>query len=567
MLITDQLIREILLDSKVQSETEVELLEKSAKAQGITFSEYVLDEGILPDIQLGQLIAAKLKLPYVDLKHTKIPNEVLTVIPEFVARKRHVVAFKKDEKGFHIAMSEPGDLSVVNFIRKKIGDKVIVYYTTQKSLYESLSTYTKDVSVAFEDLLAENIKQAKDNPSSKPAEPSIIKIVDIIIEYAYKNKASDVHLEPESNYSLLRFRIDGVLHDIVRLPDKIHDQLVTRIKVLSNLRMDTRHIPQDGKIQKKVFDEDLNLRVSIIPVTRGEKVVLRLLAEQTHMLPLKELGFTGSALTKIQNAYHKPYGMILATGPTGSGKTTSLYAILKDLNIRDVNIMTIEDPVEYDLENVNQIQVNPKVGLTFASGLRSIVRQDPDIILVGEIRDQETAKIAVNSAMTGHLVLSTLHTNDAATSIPRLFDMGVEPFLVASSVNVIVGQRLVRRVCEECRVSKDLTDKDIENYKQNISPEIFEKYFGSGEDKKAMHSYEGKGCDNCGHTGYSGRIGIYEVLEIDEQVRTAITSKANGAEIAKIAISKGMVTMLEDGLEKAKLGLTTIEELIRATKE
>jgi type IV pilus assembly protein PilB len=565
MLITDSLIKSVLLEAKVSSIEDITLLEKSAKAQGVNLHEYVSEANILPQQQLGQFIAEKIGFPYIDLSHIKIPIDILNIIPEYVARKRYIIAFKKDEKGWHIATSQPGDLSVVNFIRKKLGDKVIIYYTTKKSLEEALSSYAKDISIAFEDVLAENIKSA--NKSSKPAELSIIKIVDTIIEYAFKNKASDVHLEPENDHSLLRFRIDGVLHDIVRLPIKIHDQLITRIKVMSNLRIDTRHIAQDGKIFKKIYDKDLNLRVSIVPITRGEKVVLRLLSEDGFHLTLKELGLNGGSLEKMQKAYKKPYGMILATGPTGAGKTTSLYAILKDINTRDINIMTIEDPVEFDIENISQIQVNPKVGLTFATGLRSIVRQDPDVILVGEIRDEETAKIAVNSAMTGHLVLSTLHTNDAATTVPRLLDMGVEPFLIASSVNVIVGQRLVRRVCEECRTSKQLTEQEIEKLKGVISFDEMKRYLRVGNEGKSVTVYYGKGCDVCNNTGYRSRIGIYEVLEVNDEIRSAVIAKSNASEIAQIAIKNGMTTMRQDGLEKVSLGITTVEELVRAIEE
>ncbi len=566
MLIDDSLLEKILLETKIMTPDGFTLAKKSAKAEGVTLFKYISDANIIPDSQLGQLVANALSLPYIDLKYLHIPDEILHIIPEVVARKRKIMAFSKDNNGLHVAMADPNNLEIVNFLQKKTGFPIVVHYATDKNIGEAMDLYAKDVVLAFEDILAQNIKQAKGAPHEKSAEPSIIKIVDTIIEYAYKNKASDVHLEPEETYSLLRFRIDGVLHDIVRLPIKIHDQIVTRIKILSNLRTDARQIPQDGKISKKIFDEALNLRVSIVPITGGEKVVLRLLSEKAHQLTLSDLGFRGESLEKIKRAYNKPYGMILATGPTGSGKTTTLYAILKDLNTRDVNIMTIEDPVEYDLENISQIQVNPKAGLNFANGLRSIVRQDPDIILVGEIRDEETAKIAVNSAMTGHLVLSTLHTNDAATTIPRLFDMGVEPFLVASSVNVIVGQRLVRRICEECRVSEDITEDSMKKYLREIPMTSIKKHFGDNSQKR-MRVYKGKGCDICGGTGYNGRVGIYEVLEVDEDVRKAIVSKENASIVAQIAVSHGMLTMLEDGLDKVAMGMTTLDELIRATKE
>jgi len=448
-------------------------------------------------------------------------------------------------------------------LKKKLGEDIIVHYATEDRVKEALSSYARDATQAFEDIISENVRQAK-SAKGKSVELPVIKIVETIIEYAYKNKASDVHIEPEEDYSLLRFRVDGILHDIVKLPKSIHTEVGTRIKVLSNLRTDEHHAPQDGKIEYKVEDETLSLRVSIVPVTEGEKIVLRLLSEQSRKLSLADLGFRGEAMTRVERSYKKPYGMILTTGPTGSGKTTTLYSIVKLLNKREINIMTIEDPVEYDIENINQIQINPKTNLTFASGLRSIVRQDPDVILVGEIRDQETAKIAVNSAMTGHLVLSTLHTNDAATTVPRLFDMGVEAFLVASSVNVIIGQRLVRKICEHCRVSYEMSDNEVSDAKKNISEELVDKHLGK---KKPMTAYKGKGCDICHHTGYDGRIGIFEVMEVDDDIREAIVQKKDSDAITELAVNKGMETMIEDGLEKVKSGVTTVAEVMRVTKE
>lgn len=565
MKLPDNQLKDILLSSGSLSEDVFELAQKSAKTDGVELSQYLVANGLIKDAQLGQLIANHLKIPFISLNHISIPEDVLHLLPELVARKQKAIVYRVDGKKVYIATSRPKNLQLIDFLKKRFGDNVIINYATGFDIKESLGLYAKDATKAFEDILSENIQQAKTAGSSKHAvELPIIRIVETIIEYAYRNKASDVHLEPEETYSLLRFRIDGILHDIVRLPKKIHDQMITRIKVLSNLRTDEHNAPQDGKIEQKIDEELLNLRVSIVPVVGGEKVVLRLLSDQAKMLSLSDLGFFDTSLEKITKAYEKPYGMILTTGPTGSGKTTTLYSILKLLNKREVNIMTIEDPVEYSLSGISQIQINTKTDLTFVSGLRSIVRQDPDIILVGEIRDQETAKIAVNAAMTGHLVLSTLHTNDAATTIPRLFDMGVEPFLAASSINVIVGQRLVRKICENCRTSMELKAEKFTEYTKTLSPELIKAHFGND---KSVRVYYGKGCEICHHTGYTGRVGVYEVLEVDDEIREMIVQRANSDQISEFAVKKGMVPMIGDGLEKVKIGVTTIDEVIRVTKE
>jgi type II secretory ATPase GspE/PulE/Tfp pilus assembly ATPase PilB-like protein len=381
------------------------------------------------------------------------------------------------------------------------------------------------------------------------------------MEFAFKNKSSDVHIEPLKEKSLIRFRIDGILHDIVTVPLELHRPMATRIKVLADLRTDEHQAAQDGKFQFTVDGEEVDARVSIVPITNGEKIVMRLLSSSSRQFSLIDLGLSNDDLTKVKKAYEKPYGMLLSTGPTGSGKTTSMYAVLKLLNKRDVNIMSIEDPVEYQIEGVNQIQVNEKAGLTFAAGLRSIVRQDPNIILVGEIRDEETADIAVNSAMTGHLVLSTLHTNDASTAIPRLLDMNIEPFLIASTVNVIIAQRLVRKIHTKCRISEEVSITEIEKH---FEPSTVKKLFGSS---KTIRLYKGKGCPLDHGIGYEGRLGIFEVLVIDDEVRKAIVERKDASVIRKIAVKNGMTTMLDDGLEKVKEGITTIDEIMRVTRE
>ena len=382
----------------------------------------------------------------------------------------------------------------------------------------------------------------------------------MLVEYAYREQVSDIHIEPEEERSLVRFRIDGILHDVLLFPKNLHDRIITRIKVLSRLRTDEHLASQDGKMRIQMEEENLDIRVSILPIVDGEKIVLRLLASQSRQFSLTDLGMNETDLQKVTKAYGKSYGMILSTGPTGSGKSTSIYAILKILNIREKNITTIEDPVEYRIKGVNQIQVNPKTNLTFASGLRSILRQDPNIVMVGEIRDSETAGIAVNAALTGHLVLSTLHTNDAATALPRLIDMKVEPFLVASTINVIVAQRLVRKICDLCKTSVDTSFEEIS---KNLPLEMVKKHFG---DKKQLHIYQGAGCKVCHGTGYNGRIGLFEVLEINSDLKKLINTKADSDTILKKAQEAGMAIMFDDGLDKVVKGITTIEEVLRVTK-
>ncbi len=385
------------------------------------------------------------------------------------------------------------------------------------------------------------------------------KIVDMLIRYAYQDGTSDIHIEPQEDASLVRFRIDGILHDVLTLPKALHDQIIARIKVISRLRTDEHLSPQDGKMRMKLEEENLDIRVSILPIVDGEKVVMRLLSSKARQLNLKDLGMNDFDLTKVHHGYTKSYGMILSTGPTGSGKTTSIYSILKILNTREKNITTTEDPVEYRIKGVNQIQVNPKTDLTFANSLRSILRQDPNIVFVGEIRDAETANIAVNAALTGHLVLSTLHTNDSATALPRLMDMGVEPFLVASTVNVIVAQRLVRQICEMCKSSYSVTLEDIV---KNLPQDAVKRHF----DKKIVTLYQGKGCKVCHNTGYTGRSGVFEVLEVTPTIKKLIVQKADSDIIVAEAIKSGMSTMLDDGLDKCVKGQTTIEEVLRVTK-
>jgi len=394
--------------------------------------------------------------------------------------------------------------------------------------------------------------------SSSPNEVSIIALVDLIIEYGYADRASDIHIEPEEERVVVRMRIDGILHDAMLLPKDLHSEIISRIKVLCGLKTDIHHVPQDGRLRAKIEGStSVDVRVSITPTYYGENAVMRILAEASQIFNLEDLGYTEDQLAAIDKAILKPYGMILANGPTGSGKTTSLYAMIKRLNTRDVSIITIEDPIEYSMAGITQMPVSSQSGLTFASGLRSILRQDPNIIMVGEIRDPETANIAINAALTGHLVLSTLHTNDAATTFPRLIDMGVLPFLVASTINVVISQRLVRMVCKTCRKSRTLNVAELKNLSSIITKDVLpEKVFTLGP-----------GCKDCDGKGYKSRIGVHEVLDINDNIRALVVGRADASQIKQQAIKDGMRTIVEDGLMKASAGITTVEEVLRIIHE
>lgn len=547
MLVTNEQLKSLVLKNGLIDEKGFTRIEEDAKNVGYTLSETLVEKDIISDENLGILISDFLKLPFIVLAKTTIPPDVFNIIPEKIARKKKVIPFAKDATGVKIAMADPQNKELIQMISKKIGLPVKTYLATEQDIGNALRIYRKDLQKTFDQLI-------------KTSEIPMSKIVDLLINYAYQDKASDIHIEPEERDSLIRFRIDGILHDVLFLPKSLHDQIITRIKILSRLRTDEHLSPQDGKMRINLEEEEIDVRVSILPVTEGEKAVLRLLSSKFRKFSLIDLGMNENDLKKVTNAYTKPYGMILSTGPTGSGKTTSIYAILKILNTREKNITTIEDPTEYRIKGVNQINVNAKTNLTFANGLRSILRQDPNIIFVGEIRDSETAGIAVNASLTGHLVLSTLHTNDAATALPRLIDMNVEPFLVASTVNVIIAQRLVRKICEICKGTRVITREEL---LKNLPLEVINKYV---DGKTSMIIYQGTGCKICHLTGYSGRIGVFEVLEVTKDIRDLITKRNDADVILQKAIEEGMTTMLDDGLEKVMKGLTTIEEVLRVTK-
>ena len=524
-----------------------------------SLSETLLDRDLISDENLGMLIADILKVPFARLGTMSMEREVLQTLSEEMSRSRRVIAFKKDTEGTHIAMEKPDDLATLALIKKKISGQLKIYFATERDILFALFSYQRAPAEVFEEMISKSTEEMK---GSDKGEAPIIKIVDTMMVFAYQSRASDVHIEPYEEYLQFRFRIDGILSDVIRLPKELEDQIISRIKIISNLPTDEHASALDGKFTFDVIGvEEVDVRVSILPTTHGERVVMRLLASNMRQYALLDLGFSEADINKVREAYTKPYGMVLATGPTGSGKTTTMYAFMKILNKRNVNIMTIEDPVEYQIKGVNQIQVNPKTELTFAAGLKSIVRQDPNVILVGEIRDEETAGIAVNAALTGHLVLSTLHTNDAATTFPRMLDMGIEPFLLASSINLVVAQRLVRKICTNCRMSEVVSIEDLKN---ELPMELLKK--GLEKEGKGVRVYVGKGCEVCKKTGYLGRVGIYEVMPMSANVKEAVVAKKDADEIKKIAVKDGMRTMVEDGLEKVKLGITTVEELLRVIK-
>src|SRR3989338_4508678 len=558
MIISDDQLMNLVVQSGLVHEKNVQELIVFAKAAEMSLFDAIVEKNNIPEENLGHLIANYIQIPFISLSKTSIQEDVFHLLPERISRKYKAIAFYRDNKEIRLALADPSNHNLALHLAKKTNQPVMVYLALERDINNASQLYRKELQIIIDQLIGQSSLGMDTFTSLDQAQ--IAKIVDTLIDYAYQNKASDIHIEPQEKYSLIRFRIDGILHDVLNLPKNFHDRIITRIKVASKLRTDEHQSAQDGKMRLRLEEEMLDIRVSIIPIADGEKSVLRLLSSKSRKFTLSDLGMNEKDLKKIQDAFHKSYGMILSTGPTGSGKSTSIYAILKIINTREKNITTIEDPVEYRLKGINQIQVNTKTNLTFAAGLRSILRQDPNVIFVGEIRDVETAGIAVNAALTGHLVLSTLHTNDSATTLPRLTDMNVEPFLVASTVNVIIAQRLVRKICEICKGTRTITKEELLN---NLPSDVVNKFVGS---KTNIIIYQGGGCKICHSTGYSGRIGIFEVLEVTKDIRKLITEKSDSDVIEQKAISEGMVTMLEDGLDKTTRGVTTIEEVLRVTK-
>lgn len=535
---------------------------------GRSLIEVLVQKHLVTEDDLLEARAQSLHVPFITLEGRGISPEILTNIPEPVARKYKLIPFDLDKKTgkLLVAMTDPLDLPVIEFLEQKSGKSISSSLAKESDIMTKIDEeYSAGLAVDVSEALAESsepmIKTIDINQISKIIkEAPIAKIVSTILEYAVKSRASDVHIEPAETRTRVRYRIDGILHEKLALPRGVHDAVVSRIKILSDMKIDERRIPQDGRFNFKIAAEEVDLRVSTLPTVHGEKVVMRLLKKTGGIPDLPELGLRGPALKNLEAAILRPHGIVLVTGPTGSGKTTTLYSVLQRLNTAKVNIVTLEDPVEYELVGLNQVQVNPQAGLTFASGLRSFLRQDPNIILVGEIRDKETTTLAVQAALTGHLVFSTLHTNNASTAIPRLLDLGAEPFLIVSVLNAVEAQRIVRKICATCKETYTPTNEVTESIKN-----ILGKFYPSNKSNLVL--YRGKGCKECGNTGYLGRIGIYETINVSANIAGMILERATAVEIEKRAKEEGLITMIQDGYLKVIDGITTIEEILRVAQE
>ncbi|MBU1292637.1 Flp pilus assembly complex ATPase component TadA [Patescibacteria group bacterium] len=584
MQVSESELKEFILDSGLVPRKDVEAADEEAKKKKQSLGDILIAQGALSTDSLRRIKAYVLGIPFVNLKDRKIPLEVLSLIPEPIARTHSIVAFRKGEGELEVAMLDTEDLPAIDSVRKTTGLKIQARLTDEDSLKNVLLQYQKSLKEEFGDLISTEagkinlIKDAVEGDETsgedlkKMAEDlPIVRIVDTLLRHAIIQKASDIHIEPMEHEVLVRYRIDGVLHDAMTLPRTAAAGITARIKVLANLKLDEKRLPQDGRFKMETETDKVSFRVSMLPTYFGEKIVMRLLRETGEGFTLDVLGFHGDSMERIHKATKASTGLILISGPTGSGKTTTLYTILDILNTPDVNISTVEDPIEYQMKRVNQTQVNPAIGFTFANGLRSLVRQDPDVIMVGEIRDGETASLAINAALTGHLVLSTIHTNSAAGAIPRLMDMGVEPFLLVSTLRVIVGQRLVRRLCD----GKEQYSLDAEERAKVAGTDKFDAVLKALTDEKLVKA--GSGLDDvpfykptpsaqC-EDGYSGRIGIHEVLSVTPTIRDLILHNGTTDAIEEQARKEGMLTMLEDGIYKATRGVTSIEEVLRAVTE
>ncbi len=584
MKIEQQQFKAFLLDSELVSASDVEKAEKEAKAGRKKLDEVLLAQKKITDADIARIKAYILGIPFVNLESEKIDPKVLSIIPEPIAKKNNIIAFKKNASLLEVAMLDPEDLETIEFIKKKSDLKILPRLTNVASMKHVLSQYQKSLEAEFGDIIKSEGektllavaqsegKEISEEDLKKIAEDlPIIKIVDTLMRHAILGQASDIHIEPMEKEVLVRYRIDGILHDAMVLPAQVASGIVARIKVLSNLKLDEHRLPQDGRFKIETSEYKISFRVSVLPVFDGEKIVMRLLPESAKGFTFEELNFHGEDLERLHKYIKRPIGMILATGPTGSGKTTTLYTAISLLNTPGVNISTIEDPIEYRMPRVNQTQVRPDIGFSFANGMRTLVRQDPDIIMVGEIRDEETAGLAINAALTGHLVLSTLHTNSAAGALPRLLDMHIEPFLIVSTVNAIIAQRLVRKLYKENTEYK-LSDAEFKELSKEVDLDRVldflkkEKIVSPKTDWKDIKFYKAKPSSES-PDGYSGRVGIHEVMEMTLTIKNLVMQNATADQIEKQAKSEGMMTMLEDGIFKCVQGLTTIEEVLRVTRE
>jgi len=583
MRVSENKLGEFLLDAGLVSKEAIERASKDAKKNNEYLGEALVNKGHLSEDDLRRAAAYILGIPFISLKGQKIPFEVLSIIPEPVARRHNIVAIKKQKDALEVAMLNTDDLGAIDFIKKKIGMKVLPRLTDRESIKSALVQYQQDLKAEFGDIIEKESQAIKQIPEAAAGEESagelkklaedlpIVRIVDTLLNHAIAQNASDIHIEPREKDLLVRYRVDGILHDVMTLPKHAAPGVTARVKVLASLKLDEKRLPQDGRFKIKNAGSAVSFRVSVLPTYYGEKTVMRLLREDVKGFTLEGLGFHGDGLERIHNAARKKTGMILATGPTGSGKTTTLYTILEILNIPEVNISTIEDPIEYQLPRINQTQVRPDIGFSFANGLRALVRQDPDILMVGEIRDNETASLAINAALTGHLVLSTLHTNSSAGAIPRLLDMQVEPFLLVSTVEVIIAQRLVRQLCA-IKTKMTLKSNELDQLAEKANMDMVLKTLkeeGITDAKatwKSVLFYSAKKSPEC-EDGYQGRNGIHEVLQMSSAIQNLVMRGATSDEIEEQAKKEGMFTMIEDGIFKAAAGITTIEEVLRVVSE
>lgn len=594
MRLSDSTVEQLLVKNERITDKQLAKVKDEQKQNNRPLQDLVVRDEIISDKDLTQLYAKYADIPFVEINPKEVDKAALVTLQEKIARQYNAVVFKVENGVAYLAMEDPDDIQAVDFIQKQIGIDFVLHIATKENVLQVIENYRDGVAEEIDDAVAvQTEKEAKEDVSEEDiAEDSpIAKTVNLILEYAIRSNASDIHIEPREDYVQVRYRIDGILQEANKLPRTVMAALVSRIKILSNLKIDERRVPQDGRFKVTVAGKSYALRVSTLPISEGEKVVMRILDESNKALTLEELGYWGWSLDKINTAIAQPYGMILVTGPTGSGKSTSLFSALTLLNKPDVNISTVEDPVEYKIVGANQTQVNPQAGMTFIAGLRALLRQDPNIIMVGEIRDAETADLAVQAALTGHLVFSTLHTNNAATCLPRLLDMNVEPFLIASTVRAVIGQRLVRRLCKVCKQSYEPTANEVQMVAKvfgftsqaalqrvhELEKQAAKQYIGKdvGEDSlsstpstiKRFFKAKPGGCEECGRTGYKGRMGIYEVLDNSVDIQKLIVANSTSNDLQNQAIKEGMVTMQTDGFIKALRGETAIEEILRATRE
>jgi len=577
-------LEKFILDSRLVSKSDISAAKKAIKDSGEEIGTALVKSGVISKDNLRRMQAYVLGIPFVNLIGQHLDFEVLSLIPEPIARKNNIIAFRKTKNSLEVAMLDTDDLAAIDFIKKKTGLTILPRITDDASIKSALTQYQKTLKDEFGDIIqreAGSLQEVKDGKVGDETSASdlkklaedlpVIRIVDALLKHAIIQNASDIHIEPMEKQVLVRYRIDGILHDAMTLPKSAASSITARIKVLANLKLDEKRLPQDGRFKMKLSDQAVSFRVSVLPTYFGEKTVMRLLPEGASGFTLESLGFHGEALERIHKATKHKTGMILVTGPTGSGKSTTLYTILDILNVPDVNISTIEDPIEYQMPRINQTQVKPQIGFNFSDGLRALVRQDPDIIMVGEIRDTETASLAINAALTGHLVLSTLHTNSAAGAFPRLLDMESEPFLLVSTIDVVIGQRLVRKLCntkEKYTLSgaelKTLGEKvDLDRVMKRLKKEGVMKKDASWEEHAFYKPKESAECKD----GYSGRIGIHEVLPMSRAIKELVMKGATGDNIERQAKDEGMLTMIEDGIFLSAQGITTLEEVLRVISE